>query len=73
MQLIPETKRVPLWLKLSFTAFMAILIPVYWWCYGPTNFLYFCDALKNGQSLIILLLACVQKIACIPFFVFKKL
>ena len=43
MQLIPETKRVPLWLKLSFTAFMAILIPVYWWCYGPTNFLYFCD------------------------------
>jgi hypothetical protein len=43
MQLIPPTQRVPLWLKLSFTTFMAILIPVYWWCYGPTNFLYFCD------------------------------
>ena len=22
---------------------MAVLIPVYWYYYGPTNFLYFCD------------------------------
>src|SRR5260221_9133439 len=35
--------RVPLWLKLAYTAFMAVLIPVYWYYYGPTNFLYFCD------------------------------
>lgn len=35
--------RIPLWLKLSFTAFVAVLIPVYWANYGPTNFLYFCD------------------------------
>jgi len=35
--------RVPLWLKLAFTAFMAVLVPVYWHHYGPTNFLYFCD------------------------------
>src|ERR1041385_1648852 len=35
--------RVPLWLKCGFTAFMAVLIPVYWANYGPTNFLYFCD------------------------------
>lgn len=34
---------IPLWLKLSYTAFMAVLIPVYWHHYGPTNFLYFCD------------------------------
>jgi hypothetical protein len=34
---------IPLWLKVSYTAFMAILIPVYWYHYGPTNFLYFCD------------------------------
>ncbi|HTB62331.1 MAG TPA: hypothetical protein VK737_01980, partial [Opitutales bacterium] len=27
-----------------FTAFMAVLVPVYWANYGPTNFLYFCDA-----------------------------
>ncbi len=35
--------RIPLWLKLAFTAFMAVLVPVYWYNYGPTNFLYFCD------------------------------
>jgi hypothetical protein len=34
---------VPLWLKLGYTAYMAVLIPVYWHYYGPTNFLYFCD------------------------------
>jgi hypothetical protein len=34
---------VPLWLKIAYTAFMAVLIPVYWYHYGPTNFLYFCD------------------------------
>jgi hypothetical protein len=37
-------RRVPLALKLAYTAFMAVLIPVYWSSYGPTNFLYFCDA-----------------------------
>jgi len=34
---------VPLWLKLVFSAFLAVLVPVYWYYYGPTNFLYFCD------------------------------
>ncbi|CAN5910345.1 hypothetical protein BH11VER1_BH11VER1_10120 [soil metagenome] len=34
---------IPLWLKISYTAFLAVLIPVYWINYGPTNFLYFCD------------------------------
>ncbi len=36
-------KRIPLAVKLAYTAFMAVLIPVYWMNYGPTNFLYFCD------------------------------
>ena len=36
--------RVPIWLKVAYTAFMAVLIPVYWYFYGLTNFLYFCDA-----------------------------
>ena len=36
--------RLPLWLKLAYTAFMLVLVPVYWRNYGPTNFLYFCDA-----------------------------
>ncbi len=35
--------RLPLWLKLAYTAFMALLVPIYWYHYGPTNFLYFCD------------------------------
>src|ERR1700704_6151521 len=38
-----QLKHLPLWLKLAYSAFMAILIPVYWYWYGPTNFLYFCD------------------------------
>ncbi|MGE3262345.1 MAG: hypothetical protein AB7K68_11245 [Bacteriovoracia bacterium] len=41
--LFPASPRLPLPLKLAYTAFMAILIPVYWHYYGPTNFLYFCD------------------------------
>ncbi len=35
--------RVALWVKLAFTAFLAVLVPYYWQAYGPTNFLYFCD------------------------------
>ena len=29
--------------KLAYTAFMAVLVPVYLRNYGPTNFLYFCN------------------------------
>src|SRR5258707_8864447 len=43
-QVMTQTaSRVPIGLKLAYTAFMAVLIPVYWHYYGPTNFLYFCD------------------------------
>lgn len=38
-----RSNRIPLALKLAFTAFMAVFLPVYWSKYGPTNFLYFCD------------------------------
>ena len=34
---------LPLWLKLAYSAFVAVLVPSYWHAYGPTNFLYFCD------------------------------
>ncbi len=37
------SRLIPLWLKIAYTAFMAVLIPVYLKNYGPTNFLYFCD------------------------------
>ncbi len=39
----PTTRHIPLWLKISYTGFLAVMIPVYWLNYGPTNFLYFCD------------------------------
>lgn len=35
--------RIPLSVKIGFSAFMAVLVPVYTYWYGPTNFLYFCD------------------------------
>ncbi len=40
---MPSDNRLPLALKLAYTMFMAVLVPVYWYYYGPTNFLYFCD------------------------------
>jgi hypothetical protein len=39
-----DKPRVPVWLKWTYTAFMGVLVPVYWANYGPTNFVYFCDA-----------------------------
>jgi hypothetical protein len=35
--------RVPLWVKLLYTAFCCVLVPKYLKDYGATNFLYFCD------------------------------
>ena len=34
---------IPVSVTYVFTAFMFVLVPVYWRSYGPTNFLYFCD------------------------------
>ena len=34
---------IPMSLKLLLTAYVAVLVPVYWKTYGPTNFLFFCD------------------------------
>jgi len=35
--------RIPLWLKLVHTAFVAVFVPCYWVQYGPQNFLWACD------------------------------
>ena len=35
--------RIPLWVKILVTGFVCVLVPYYWHCYGPTNFLYYCD------------------------------
>ena len=34
---------IPLWVKVCYTIFVAILVPVYWWHYGPANFLWGSD------------------------------
>ncbi|MEI6604870.1 MAG: hypothetical protein WCP35_06150 [Verrucomicrobiota bacterium] len=36
-------QRIPLRLKIVYSGFLAVMMPVYWLNYGPTNFLYFCD------------------------------
>ncbi len=36
--------KIPLAAKLTVTAFLAVLLPVYLHTYGPSNFLWFCDA-----------------------------
>ena len=34
---------MPLWIKIAVTAFLCLLLPVYWRAYGATNFLWFSD------------------------------
>jgi hypothetical protein len=33
----------PLWPKIIYTIFLAVLLPLYWIQYGPKNFLWFSD------------------------------
>src|SRR4051812_43990967 len=35
--------KIPLWSKVAFSVFMAVLIPIYWQAYSHWNFLFFCD------------------------------
>jgi hypothetical protein len=41
---VVQPHKIPLAAKLAGTVFLAILVPVYLNTYGPTNFLWFCDA-----------------------------
>jgi hypothetical protein len=34
---------IPLWIKIPYTLLAAIILPVYWYKYGVTNFLWFSD------------------------------
>ena len=38
-----EANQIPFWLKISYTIFVAVLVPVYWKKWGPANFLWFSD------------------------------
>ncbi len=35
--------RIPLWIKVLYSLFLCVLVPVYWRHYGPTNFLWASD------------------------------
>jgi hypothetical protein len=37
------TDTIPLWLPVSYSLFLLVLVPVYWKNYGPANFLWFSD------------------------------
>lgn len=39
----PASTTIPLWLKISHTLFVCVLVPVYWKYYGVSNFLWFSD------------------------------
>lgn len=53
MQTNQNPPRIPLFIKITYTAFVCVLVPVYLHEYGPTNFLYFCDvALLMGLAAI---------------------
>ncbi len=43
-QSAPQTPKIPQAAKIACTAFVVLLIPIYLHEYGPTNFLWFCDA-----------------------------
>ena len=36
-------RRIPTWVKVAYSPFVAIVVPSYWVTYSPWNFLYFCD------------------------------
>lgn len=40
---MPPRQRIPLWIKIAHSAFLCVLVPVYWVHYGPANFLWGSD------------------------------
>lgn len=38
-----QSSRIPLWLKVVWTAWVLVWAPVYWRQYGTQNFLFYCD------------------------------
>ena len=39
----PADRRIPIWIKVAYSAYVAVVLPCYWVAYTPWNFLYFCD------------------------------
>src|SRR5580692_10860366 len=43
LEMFDKTPRIPLSLKLAYTAFVVVHASLNWHAYGPLNFLWFCD------------------------------
>ena len=43
MAMLTNRPAIPLWVKVAYSAFVALVVPLYWVTYSPWNFLYFCD------------------------------
>lgn len=41
-------RQIPLWLKIVYSLFLCILVPIYWRDHGPQNFLWFSDIALLG-------------------------
>lgn len=46
---------VPIWIKVGYALFVAVLVPIYWIQYGPQNFLWGSDLALFGTLLAVLL------------------
>jgi len=46
-----DTAQIPLWIKLGYTVFVGVLVPVYLKHYGPANFLWFSDVALLATAL----------------------
>jgi len=65
MSIMENVHAYPLWIRLPYTLFTVILVPIYWREYGPGNFLWFSDialfavliALWTGNRLIYSMMA----------------
>jgi hypothetical protein len=42
-ELLVAGELIPLWIKILYTLFLCVLVPVYWIHWGPRNFLWFSD------------------------------
>ena len=43
-----QLQRISLWIKVPYTLFVAVFVPVYWMHYGPANFLWVSDIALFG-------------------------
>ena len=46
---MPAQQRIPRAIKIAHTSYVAVLVPVYWWKWGPRNFLWFSDLALIGM------------------------